>query len=891
MRLNPGFVATLLLALAACDPAVVNEDGGAGGGGDLGGGSGGAGGGATGGSGGGATGGSGGGATGGSGGGATGGSGGGATGGSGGGAVGGGSGGGATGGSGGGAVGGGSGGGATGGGVGDDGGVDAGPPNVCGDGLRAGAEVCDDGNVVSGDGCDASCAIEVGFTCTGAPSVCLTTCGDGLRAGAEACDDGNMSSGDGCGACDGAEPGFSCTGNAPTVCVTSCGDGARAGTEACDDGDFDSGDGCSASCAIENGYTCSGALSVCVTTCGDGLLAGSEACDDGNQSGSDGCSASCAVEPGFACTGAPSTCVTTCGDGARAGTEACDDGNLVGNDGCSASCVTDPGYTCAGSPSTCVTTCGDGVPAGTELCDDGNQGNFDGCASCVVQSGFACTGSPSMCMTTCGDGVRAGAEQCDDNNTNAGDGCNASCQFEFSPEAEPNNGCSLTNGPFTIPTAGLGRLVSGVIAPTDEDWFSFTIPTWSDLSFETFNSGSLSTCGIDTVLELYTSDCGTRLAIDDENGLNSCSRLAHPTEPALAHLPPGTYRLGVSPFGSTGFAYSVQARVLASCGNGLREGSEDCDGEPFCGSDCMRIPVCGDAMRQPGEQCDDGNLTPADGCSSTCQWETTAEVEPNGTTAEADANGSITGTTNFTGLISPNTDLDFYKLTIATQTAVRFEIFDATGRSCNLATGMVLLLRDAGGGLLKSDTPGGDTTMSGIGPCPALVANLAPGTYYVQTRGSSITTAPYFLQVKFASPATELEPNDTRLSATPVGGICIAAYGDHQVAGDVDVYAVTLLTTSALRAEVIEGDAVETCESGGINSTLTLFDSAGTSLATDTDDGRGLCSGIDGTGGTPRDPGASSLLPGTYFLEVKSNAATALPAHVFNYKLVVDVRR
>ncbi|MFP6664038.1 MAG: DUF4215 domain-containing protein [Deltaproteobacteria bacterium] len=42
----------------------------------------------------------------------------------------------------------------------------------CGDGVLDVAEACDDGNVFSGDGCDAACAIETGHVCFGAPSSC-----------------------------------------------------------------------------------------------------------------------------------------------------------------------------------------------------------------------------------------------------------------------------------------------------------------------------------------------------------------------------------------------------------------------------------------------------------------------------------------------------------------------------------------------------------------------------------------------------------------------------------------------------------------------------------------------------------------------------------------------
>ena len=46
------------------------------------------------------------------------------------------------------------------------------PPSICGDGLIEGGETCDDGGTISGDGCSDTCAIEPGYQCTGAPSVC-----------------------------------------------------------------------------------------------------------------------------------------------------------------------------------------------------------------------------------------------------------------------------------------------------------------------------------------------------------------------------------------------------------------------------------------------------------------------------------------------------------------------------------------------------------------------------------------------------------------------------------------------------------------------------------------------------------------------------------------------
>jgi cysteine-rich repeat protein len=56
---------------------------------------------------------------------------------------------------------------------------------VCGDGIISGAEQCDDGNTNPGDGCDATCMIENGYTCSGQPSVCTAICGDGICIGGE----------------------------------------------------------------------------------------------------------------------------------------------------------------------------------------------------------------------------------------------------------------------------------------------------------------------------------------------------------------------------------------------------------------------------------------------------------------------------------------------------------------------------------------------------------------------------------------------------------------------------------------------------------------------------------------------------------------------------------
>jgi len=298
--------------------------------------------------------------------------------------------------------------------------------DVCGDGSVDLSEACDDGNLLAGDGCSATCTIEPGYICTNQtnqPSVCGPVCGDGFKTPNEQCDDGNTMAGDGCRA--------NCT-------IERCGDGLKDPQEQCDDGNLTNGDGCNANCTLPQ--------------CGNRIVDPGEQCDDGNQLGGDGCSATCKVEIcGNGILDPRETCDdgnTTSGDGCRANCtvevcgdhildqgEQCDDGNTTGGDGCRANCtiercgdgVVDPQEQCDdqntvggdGCRANCtIERCGDAILDPQEQCDDGNLTNGDGCqANCTLPK--------------CGDGIRDPGEQCDDHNNTVGDGCSASCQLEI----------------------------------------------------------------------------------------------------------------------------------------------------------------------------------------------------------------------------------------------------------------------------------------------------------------------------------------------------------------------------------------------------------------------------------------------------------------------------
>jgi cysteine-rich repeat protein len=91
---------------------------------------------------------------------------------------------------------------------------------VCSDGVVNGTEVCDDGDLEDGDGCDSNCT--------------PTACGNGIVTFGEECDDGNTDDLDGC----------------DSSCVVECGNGTLDPDEHCDDGNATDGDGCESDCTV-----------------------------------------------------------------------------------------------------------------------------------------------------------------------------------------------------------------------------------------------------------------------------------------------------------------------------------------------------------------------------------------------------------------------------------------------------------------------------------------------------------------------------------------------------------------------------------------------------------------------------------------------------------------
>ncbi|HWO18802.1 MAG TPA: DUF4215 domain-containing protein [Kofleriaceae bacterium] len=708
-------------------------------------------------------------------------------------------------------------------------------PTGCGNGVLTGGEACDDGNAASGDGCDANCT--------------LTGCGNGVVTGAEACDDGNATNGDGCD--------NNCT-------ATACGNGVRTGTEQCDDGNATSGDGCDSNCTVSR--------------CGNGIVAGTEVCDDGNVVSGDGCDANCTP--------------TGCGNGVRTGTEQCDDGNAVSGDGCDANCT--------------PTGCGNGVVTGAEECDDGNQVEGDGCTNaCVVQvCGDGELDAPEVCddgnavsgdgcdanctPTGCGNGVVTGGEACDDGNPRSLDGCSAACVIE-PLEIEPNEDGSPStsvagsygndfatanadaNGAFTGSVT-----IRGSITPAgDEDVFKFTNPGPGSVVVRLDVWDPARGIGVICGFEMLTL-----LVVRDASGRALESNYFRSTNDACSGL-----AFGLLP------GASVYVHMMASV-----------DTQPVASYalQAVYLPVtCGDGVKVTPETCDDGNTASGDGCRADCQIETVAEVEPNGTVAEAAASPvEIAGDATVAGSLATATDVDLHRIVVASPTVVVFETYTRL-YSCD--SRFRVRLFDALGALVVA----GEEPWPYGSSCGSIAVYLAAGTYYLGIDQFSVTPVPqYFLVVDYYSDrGAEPEPpgvlgvNDSVATASPGlnGGNGVYVFGDHTLDNDDDFYTVTVPSWARMRAELVEGDrAVESCESNGIGSQLAIVDLQGRVLDANTDNGRGRCSLLDGTGTFPLNAYAKNPTssPMTLTIRVRRSEA-AFPGTSgasFVYRLLVSFR-
>ncbi|HKO90190.1 MAG TPA: DUF4215 domain-containing protein, partial [Polyangiaceae bacterium] len=214
---------------------------------------------------------------------------------------------------------------------------------------------------------------------------------------------------------------------------------------------------------------------------------------------------------------------------------------------------------------------------------------------------------PEIEIQGCGDSIVQTGEACDDGNSAGGDGCSATC-------AEIENGFACpVPGQLCSSTVECGDgLISGAEQCDDHN------PNSLD--------GCSATCQVETGwscpvagLRCQAATCGDGIIA----GFEECDFGSTPTG--------GCSNCQID----DGFDCSGSSCAATVCGNQTTERGEQCDDgndRPFDGCyDCRREPscsngvcesACGDGQRFGDEACDDGNNRNGDGCSATCTLET-----------------------------------------------------------------------------------------------------------------------------------------------------------------------------------------------------------------------------------------------------------------------------
>ena len=492
------------------------------------------------------------------------------------------------------------------------------------------------------------------------------------------------------------------------------------------------------------------------------------ACSDGGAGDDDdkeGCG-NAVVDPGEDCDGAALGTLSCANFGFNSGTLRCsaactadstgcrdleicnnfldDDGDLTAD--CDDSdCTADPycicrngdidmGEQCDGANLDGATCLSEGFNSGTLACGMNCQFDLSMCENLEICDNMVDDDGDMMvdCMdggcvlaarcAVCGNGMKTGAEQCDDGNTVSGDCCSATCQAEAGCEIEPNDDFTTATD-FAAVAGGTGR-VKGLVNPAnDRDFFKVVVPTGGlgAITARTLD-GATSTCASNLLdSEIVVTDAlGTVLGSDTNSGEGYCAELV------VVGLSPGDYYVVVQNDLTTGtFDYRLQVSVaLAVCGNGARE---------------------------PGEQCDDSNTAPGDGCDAACRLEPAAETEPNDTAATAGA--ALAPPFARAGAITPVADKDYFAITVPATADLRIETFDGTGMACTATDTVIRLFAADGTTQLATDDDD-----SALGSCSLLapgadaaVRRMAPGTYYVSVEeyNNDGTLAAYVLTVTY----------------------------------------------------------------------------------------------------------------------------------------------
>ncbi len=351
-------------------------------------------------------------------------------------------------------------------------------------------------------------------------------------------------------------------------------------------------------------------------------------------------------------------------------------------------------------------------------------------------------------------------------------------------------------------TGTTGRVLASLSSPLDVDVYQIRVPSEGEV-FARVLSGN-GTCNIDTRLTLTATDGVTILVMDETDGPDGCSQIDPAVDTAARGLSVGSYYL------------TVQSRTATVSG-------------PYVLEYLIRKPLCGDGQREGTEQCDDGNAANADGCNASCELEIAATVSgPAGLFTLPHSGGT-----------------DFITVAIDTTVAGQAILARANDPGAGACDTMDTHLTLVDSGFRVLGTKAGGGIVGTAGTCGAIVlpqdvfaTDLPVGRYYLQVRAENGVAANVDVVVTVQEPAcgngltetlaneqcddsnrisgdgcsasclseinqtVELEPNDTQATAffTGLNGIgTITIEGGTNPGGDDDVFSFTVPAQGALQ--------------------------------------------------------------------------------------------